>query len=93
MPVIHVNIEASAPKFPDAFLPLSVVQLPAFPVPVQARKRGRQAEIPFQFTVLFEKNIESFSEWQPVGVMSFLLLPPAFPSLDGSGPGGRELAR
>jgi len=48
MPVTHVNIEASAPKFPDAFLPLSVVQLPAFPVPVQARKRTR----------LFEKSIE-----------------------------------
>ena len=41
--------------------------------------------------MLFEKNIESFSERQPVGVMSFLLLPPAFPSLDGDGR-GRKLA-
>ena len=28
--------------------------------------------------MLFEKNIESFSERQPVSVMSFLLLPPRF---------------
>lgn len=43
IPVIHVNIEASVPKFPDAFLPLSVVQLSAFPVPVQARKvKGKE---------------------------------------------------
>ena len=41
--------------------------------------------------MLFEKNIETFFEWQPVGVVCFFLLPPAFPRVDGGGPGGREL--
>ena len=47
--------------------------------PVQARKGAGRGKNPFLFAMLFEKNIESFSERQPVGVMSFLLLPPAFP--------------
>ena len=38
--------------------------------------------------MLFEKNIESFSERQPVSVMSFLLLPPRFRAWTGGG--GRE---
>jgi len=38
--------------------------------------------------MLFEKNIETFFEWQPVGVVCFFLLPPAFPSL-----GGRQYRR
>ena len=63
----------------------SPCQLPASrPAPsVQARKGAGRGKNPFLFAMLFEKNIESFSERQPVGVMSFLLLPPAFPSLDG----------
>ena len=61
--------------------------------PVQARKGAGRGKNPFLFAMLFEKNIESFSERQPVGVMSFLLLPPAFPSLDAwGGPGNGKLA-
>ena len=72
---------------PTRFLIASPCQLPASrPAPsVQARKGAGRGKNPFLFAMLFEKNIESFSERQPVGVMSFLLLPPAFPSLDGGG--------
>ena len=57
--------------------------------PVQARKRAGRGKNPFLFAMLFEKNIEGFSEWQPVGVMSFLLLPPAFPRGGRPGRAGR----
>ena len=80
---------------PVSARPVSVCQLPTFSdvTPVQARKGAGRGKNPFLFAMLFEKNIESFSERQPVGVMSFLLLPPAFPRVDGrGGPGSGELA-
>lgn len=59
---------------------------------VQARKGEGQGKNPFLFAMLFEKNIETFFEWQPVGVVCFFLLPPAFPSLwAGWGDSGRGL--
>ena len=57
--------------------------------PVQARKGEGQVKTSFQFAMLFEKNIECFSERQPIGVVRFFPQPPAFPSLDAlGGPGG-----
>lgn len=54
-------------------------------MPVQARKGGRQAEISFQFTVLFEKNIESFSECQPLGIVYFSSCSAPFRGWTGAG--------
>ena len=73
------------PSWPMMFRIASCCQLPASrPAPgLHARKGAGRGKNPFLFAMLFEKNIESFSKRQPVGVMSFLLLPPAFPSLDG----------
>ena len=82
------------PSWPRMFRIASCCQLPASrPAPsVHPRKGAGRGKNPFLFAMLFEKNIESFSERQPVGVMSFLLLPPAFPSLDvRGGPGGGKL--
>ena len=68
------------------------LHLPDSPAPVQARKREGQGKNPFLFAMLFEKNIEIFFEWQPVGVVCFFLLPPAFPRVDGGRPGGGGVA-
>ena len=82
-------------NWPMMFRIASACHSPASrPAPsVQARKGAGRGKNPFLFAMLFEKNIESFSERQPVGVMSFLLLPPAFPRVDAwGGPGSGELA-
>ena len=65
----------------------SACQLPASrsPPPVQARKGEGQVKTSFQFAMLFEKNIECFSERQPIGVVRFFPQPPAFPRVDGVG--------
>ena len=63
---------------------------PAFPVPPdQARKGEGQGKNPFLFAMLFEKNIETFFEWQPVGVVCFFLLPPVFRAWTGAGESGK----
>ena len=52
---------------------------PAFPVPPdQARKRAGRGKNPFLFAMLFEKNIEIFSDPNPSVLCVFSICPPRF---------------
>ena len=75
---------AAASVSPSAPTPViariwSVAQLPASRLlPVQARKRAGRGKNPFLFAMLFEKNIEIFSDPNPSVLCVFSICPPPF---------------
>ena len=85
---------AAASVSPSAPTPViariwSVAQLPAArPVPVQARKGAGRGKNPFLFAMLFEKNIEIFSDPNPSVLCVFSICPPRFRGWTGAGSAG-----
>ena len=75
---------AAASVSPSAPTPViariwSVAQLPASrPAPVQARKSAGRGKNPFLFAMLFEKNIEIFSDPNPSVLCVFSICLPPF---------------
>ena len=65
---------------PVSARPVSVCQLPTFSdvTPVQARKRAGRGKNPFLFAMLFEKNIEIFSDPNPSVLCVFSICLPPF---------------
>ena len=63
---------------PVSSLPVSACQLPASPVPVHPRKRAGRGKNPFLFAMLFEKNIEIFSDPNPSVLCVFSICLPPF---------------
>ena len=57
---------------------VSSCHAPASPDPVQARKRAGRGKNPFLFAMLFEKNIEIFSDPNPSVLCVFSICPPRF---------------
>ena len=53
--------------------------------PVQARKRAGRGKNPFLFAMLFEKNIEIFSDPNPSVLCVFSICPPPFRGWTGAG--------
>ena len=76
---------------PVSSLPVSACQLPASrPAPsVQARKSAGRGKNPFLFTMLFEKNIEIFSDPNPSVLCVFSICLPPFRAWTGTGESGR----
>ena len=77
---------------PVSARPVSVCQLPTFSdvTPVQARKGERQGKNPFLFAMLFEKNIEIFSDPNPSVLCVFsICLPPFRGWRPGAGEAGK----
>ena len=56
--------------------------------PVQARKRAGRGKNPFLFAMLFEKNIEIFSDPNPSVLCVFSICPPPFRGWTGAGSAG-----
>ena len=85
---------AAASVSPSAPTPViariwSVAQLPASRLlPVHARKSAGRGKNPFLFTMLFEKNIEIFSDPNPSVLCVFSICLPPFRAWTGGG--GRE---
>ena len=70
---------------PVSARPVSVCQLPTFSdvTPVQARKSAGRGKNPFLFTMLFEKNIEIFSDPNPSVLCVFSICLPPFRAWTG----------
>ena len=70
---------------PVSARPVSVCQLPTFSDvnPVQARKRAGRGKNPFLFAMLFEKNIEIFSDPNPSVLCVFSICLPPFRAWTG----------
>ena len=86
----HPSSMATVPS-PMMFLISSLCQLPASrPVPdVQARKRAGRGKNPFLFAMLFEKNIEIFSDPNPSVLCVFSICLPPFRAWTGAGEAGK----
>ena len=69
---------------------VSCAHAPASLLPpcVQARKRAGRGKNPFLFAMLFEKNIEIFSDPNPSVLCVFSICPPPFRAWTGIGPAG-----
>ena len=85
---------AAASVSPSAPTPViariwSVAQLPASRLlPVQARKSAGRGKNPFLFAMLFEKNIEIFSDPNPSVLCVFSICLPPFRAWTGTGEAG-----
>ena len=75
---------------PVSARPVSVCQLPTFSDvnPVQARKRAGRGKNPFLFAMLFEKNIEIFSDPNPSVLCVFSICLPPFRAWTGGSTAG-----
>jgi hypothetical protein len=80
--MFHPDQEPSISGNPGALYP------PALPAPVQARKSAGRGKNPFLFAMLFEKNIEIFSDPNPSVLCVFSICLPPFRAWTGVGNAG-----